>query len=231
MEYGDTVEPVPFTPAFVTLLADARAGNAEAIGVLLQSFQPYLLSIAKHELPDRLRSKCDGSDLVQETLLEAHRGFAGFDGTDSDDLRVWLCGILTHNVKDLIRRYRDTSKRSTDRERSLDAGTPSAEVSGRAVAVDPYPTPCTRVIASENISALREALLRLPEDEQVVIALRHFECLSFQEVGRRLDRTPEAARKLCARAMSRLQHLLEISRGTARPEGGRATTNHTSSHE
>jgi RNA polymerase sigma-70 factor, ECF subfamily len=214
MGQGDSVGQAPFAPAFGPMLADARGGNAQALGVLLQSFRPYLLSIARRGLPANLRAKCDGSDLVQETLLEAHRGFAGFDGTDSDDLRVWLRGILKHNLTDLVRRYHDASKRSADRERSLDGGPDSSDPGD--VAVDPYPTPSAHFMASEGVSALRDALLRLREDEQTVIVLRHFESLSFREIGRRLDRSPEAARKLCARAIARLQHLLDVTHGTAK---------------
>ena len=68
-------------------------------------------------------------------------------------------------------------------------------------------------MARESVSALRAALSRLPDDEQAVIVLRHFESLSFQEVGHRLDRSPEAARKLWSRAIARLQRLLEVTRG------------------
>ena len=52
----------------------------------------------------------------------------------------------------------------------------------------------------------------LPADEQAVILLRHFEFLSFEEIGHRLDRSPEAARKLWGRAILRLQRLLKETR-------------------
>jgi RNA polymerase sigma-70 factor, ECF subfamily len=211
---GDEAVRTPLASVFTRLLAAARWGNVQSLGVLLQSFRPYLLSIASRGLPSRLRGKCDASDLVQETLLEAHRGFAEFNGTDSDDLRLWLRGILKHNLKDVIRRYGDTSKRSVGRERSLEAGLELGENSGGAT--DPCPTPSSVFIARDSASALREALSRLPADERFVIVLRHFESLSFQEVGHRLDRSSEAARKLCARAIVRLQHMLGVGRGTDR---------------
>src|SRR5215472_3714424 len=118
----DAAGQAPFPSTFVALLAHARGGDAQALGVLLQSFHPYLLSIARRGMPGALRGKCDDSDLVQETMLEAHRGFAGFEGSNSDHLRIWLRGILRHNLMDLIRRYRDSTKRSIARERSLEAG-------------------------------------------------------------------------------------------------------------
>jgi RNA polymerase sigma-70 factor, ECF subfamily len=214
VEHGDATEQNPFSLTFVTMLAAARGGSAQALGVLLQSFQPYLLSIARLGLPGNLRGKYDAADLVQETLLEAHRGFAGFNGTDADDLRVWLGGILQHNLKDCVRRYRDSSKRSIGRERSLEAGHETGGPGDEEV--DPDPTPCTQSIARESVAALREALLRLPADEQAVIRLRQFDSLSFQEIGRRLGRSPEATRKLFSRAIARLQRLLDVTRETTR---------------
>jgi RNA polymerase sigma-70 factor, ECF subfamily len=214
VEHGDATEQNPFSLTFVTMLAAARGGSAQALGVLLQSFQPYLLSIARLGLPGNLRGKYDAADLVQETLLEAHRGFAGFNGTDADDLRVWLGGILEHNLKDCVRRYRDSSKRSIGRERSLRAAHEADDPAD--VEVDPYPTPCTQSIAREDVAALEEALLRLPADEQSAVLLHNFDCFSFEEIGRRLGRSPEAARKLWARAILRLQRLLKATREATR---------------
>jgi RNA polymerase sigma-70 factor (ECF subfamily) len=173
-----------------------------------------LQAIARRELPGNLRGKYDSADVVQETLLEAHRSFATFDGAGPDDLRAWLCGILKHNVTDLIRRYRDASKRAVDRERSLEISLGSGE--SAVDPIDPCPTPCSLCVVRESVTALRQALLRLPADELAVIVLRHFESLSFQEVGQRLDRSPEAARKLWTRALNRLQHILEVTRGGIR---------------
>jgi RNA polymerase sigma-70 factor, ECF subfamily len=214
MGQGDTTEWSPFSPDFESLLGAARGGDARVLGCLLQLSRPYLLSIARHGLPNDLRGKYDDADLVQETLLEAHRGFAGFHGTDADDLRVWLRGILKHRLMDLIRRYRDASKRSVGRECSLDAGLEAGDPAFGDV--DPFPTPCRSSMAQENIAALRQALLRLPADEQAVVCLRQFESLSFQEIGLRLDRSAEAARKLWSRAIARLRGMLDISPGTGR---------------
>src|SRR5262249_38275048 len=139
----------PTSVVFIKVLAAARAGSLQALGVLLEAFRPYLLTIAQRGLPAHLRGKCDGADVVQETLLEAHRGFAGLAGEAGDGLRVGLRGILKHNLLDLIRRYCDASKRSVGRERSLDAGLASGEFS--VGAVDPYPTPNSASVARESL--------------------------------------------------------------------------------
>jgi DNA-directed RNA polymerase specialized sigma24 family protein len=49
---------------------------------------------------------------------------------------------------------------------------------------------------------------RLSEEHQQALRLRNQEDLSFEEVGRRLGRSAEAARKLWARALARLAEAL-----------------------
>jgi RNA polymerase sigma-70 factor (ECF subfamily) len=195
---------------FDILIAAARKDNTQALGTLLEAFQPALLRIADQVKPNMLRGKCDGADLVQETLLEAHRGFARFHGQSANDLRLWLQGILLHNLLDLVRRYCKTCKRSLGRERSLDAYLES--VGPVDEPIDPNQTPCDCAMAREDLAALRAALERLPTDEQLVIELRNLDHLSFHEIGRQLRRSPEAARKLWSRAIARLERLLALKR-------------------
>jgi RNA polymerase sigma-70 factor (ECF subfamily) len=70
-------------------------------------------------------------------------------------------------------------------------------------------SPSGEAMEHEQDQALQAALGRLPEDYRRVIALRHQEDLSFEEIGRLLQRSPDAARKLWARAIERLQEELE----------------------
>lgn len=58
------------------LLAQARAGNQEQLGRLLEILRPYLLATAARNLSNQLRAKVSPSDLVQETLIEAGRDLA-----------------------------------------------------------------------------------------------------------------------------------------------------------
>ena len=60
----------------VDLLQQARAGDAQAAGLLLERYRPYLRVIAQRLLDEQLAARLDASDLVQQTLFEAHRDFA-----------------------------------------------------------------------------------------------------------------------------------------------------------
>ena len=50
---------------------------------------------------------------------------------------------------------------------------------------------------------------RLPEDYRAILRLRYDDGLSFDDIAARMGRTPEAARKLWARAVARLQQEMD----------------------
>jgi len=192
----------------VSWVMAAQEGDAEALGHLLESFRPYLLGVANQEMRGALRVKCAGSDLVQETLLDAHRGFAGFEGREPGDFRAWLRGILRFNAVGWARRFRKAGKRALGRERSLDA---DPEITLRAKSlVDRELTPGTRASADEEGQILDAAIELLPADERAAIHYRNRDHLAWDEIGRRLDRSPEAARKLWGRAIDRLQGMIGL---------------------
>jgi RNA polymerase sigma factor (sigma-70 family) len=62
-------------------------------------------------------------------------------------------------------------------------------------------SPSGVAIEHEEALALRRALERLPEDYLQVVVLRFEDGRSFEEIGRLTDRSPDAARKVWARAM------------------------------
>jgi RNA polymerase sigma-70 factor (ECF subfamily) len=188
-------------------LAAARAGSPEALGRALEAYRDYLLAIADRELQADLRAKGGASDLVQDTFLEAQRDFSQFAGSTEDELRAWLRALLQHRLANFARRYRQTQKRGLEREVALDAGNSSAAPGARVAANTP--TPSQEVIAHEQAAAVQEALQRLPEDYRTVITLRYQEDLSFEEIGGRMQRSAEAARKLWWRAIERLQDEME----------------------
>jgi RNA polymerase sigma-70 factor (ECF subfamily) len=192
---------------FAAEVAAAQRGDAAALGRVLEVFRPYLLTVANQDLPQDLWGKCGGSDLVQGTLLEAHRGFDGFDGSRPEELRAWLRGILRHNLQDWKRRFNSTAVRSVHREQSLNHGSAGRSLS--ATLVDPEPTPRTSAADREEAAAIDAAIERLTSDERAVILFRNRDHCSWDELGRQLDRSADAARMLWKRAILHLQQTLE----------------------
>jgi RNA polymerase sigma-70 factor (ECF subfamily) len=184
-------------------LAAARAGSREALGQVLETFRAYLLLIADREMDPELRAKGGASDLVQETFLEAQRDFARFHGTRAEELRAWLRRLLLNNVANFTRQYRERAKRQVGREIPLEAGGSSHE-RGVGLEADTL-SPSGEALAQEQAEALAQAVQRLPPDYRQVLALRHEEQLTFEEIGQRMQRTANASRMLWLRAVERLQ--------------------------
>jgi RNA polymerase sigma-70 factor (ECF subfamily) len=187
-------------------LRDARRGSSEALGRMLEGCRQYLLLVANEQLEPELQDKLGPSDVVQETFLDAQRDFRNFAGQTEPELLAWLRRILLNNLADARRRYRGAGKRDVAREIPL---TDAAAAELRHSIASETDSPRTRLTAEEQAEALRQALDQLPEAKRRVIEWRNHDRLSFAEIGRRLGKSEEAARKAWARAIEQLQRTLE----------------------
>jgi RNA polymerase sigma-70 factor (ECF subfamily) len=185
---------------FADLLEAAAGGSNKALGVLLESCRHYLLLIAREELRKEVKSKVSPSDLIQQTFLEAQKDFAGFHGESHSELLAWLRRILLNNVANEHRKFLATKMRKVAREVPLQTRFPDPR--------QPL-SPRSLAIAREDQERLKQALGRLAEQDQVVLRLRFEENHSFVEIGRLMNRSEEAARKLWFRAVQRLRREME----------------------
>lgn len=177
----------------------ASQRHDSAWGRLLEMYRPYLLSIAEAEFPRSLAAKLGPSDLVQMTLAKGHIRAAEFRGGSREELARWLRQILLHQLTDVSREQARESR-----------GIPLAAADVRELPERGRLTPCGETLSREERELLEAALLRLPDLYRRVILWRHSEDLSFDEIGRRIGRSDEAARKLWTRGLQTLQKELGI---------------------
>jgi len=189
-----------------TRLAAAREGSDSALGEILDGFRPYLWIIARGEIGETLQAKVGGSDVVQESLLNAVQAFDRFRGDSPDELQAWLRKIVLRVVANRRRHFLDVDRRDMGREVPLEAG--DSRLQFRNQLPDRGQTPSRYAMSGEQRQALERALKELPEHYREVIRLRSEEQRSFEEVAQRLGRTPDGARMLWGRAIRRLQSLL-----------------------
>ncbi len=195
----------PSGDSFDDLLHLARRGDREALGKVLNAFRRVLLHRIERQEPAELRTRCAPSDLVQDTLLEAQRDFAGFQGDTPGELATWLIRILHHNLGDLLRRHARL-KRDANRELPLDDGLAVGDLKEQLT--DGQPDPEETASRREQAEVTRQALEELPGRAREAVRLRFEERLPFEEVGARLGCSPEAARKLCERALRDLRGIV-----------------------
>ena len=203
---NDSVEHRDANHAAALLLA-ARAGSNGALGQLLQGYRNYLNLLADEELGSAIKVKASASDLVQDSFLEAKRDFGQFAGQSTEEFQAWLRRLLLNNVANVIRSYQGTEKRDISTE------TPASrcDLNATRSLAGECKTASSIVMKNELLDALQLAIQKLPGHYQDVIQWRNYDRASFEDIGQRLERSAEAARKLWARAVELLQQELDTS--------------------
>ncbi len=144
----------------------AQAGDRDAFCELAKGHVASLLRAA-------IAFGCERSaaeDLAQETLLEAWRSLARFDGRCR--LGTWLFGILRNRwLKSLRKQPPVQWKEELTRVTASGAG----------------PAPEALLEKTEESARLRQLLAQLPEHQRSVLELRFFGQASLQEIARELD--------------------------------------------
>lgn len=188
------------SPLSAKTLEAARAGSSDAIGKLLENCRRYLLLVANSSLGSGLQGKVGASDLVQDTFLEAQRIFDRFTGRNEEELLRWLTRILENKLGNTLKRYVGSEKRDVSRELPLHAA--GSDNPSRAIP-EPgmFDPPSGDLRLFEEFSRVRSAIARLSPEYQRVIELRIGRELPFAEIGRLMNRSTDAARKLFARAV------------------------------
>ncbi len=190
------------------LLAGAREGDERQRERLFDACRSYLAFVARTQVESWLQAKADASDLVQQTLLEAHRGFEHFEGRTEAEWLAWLRRILRHNAADLVRHYRGTDKRQARREVPFRQPGDDSQALGAPEPAGREPTPSQQLVARDRDLQIAAALDRLSPDHREVIVLRNLERLPFDVVAERMGRTRPAVQMLWARAIKKLQETL-----------------------
>jgi RNA polymerase sigma-70 factor (ECF subfamily) len=190
------------------LISRARAGDESALGRLLELYRNYLRLAARSMIGAAMRTKVDPSDLVQETFLKAHRDFAGFQGHGENELVAWLRRILSRNVSDQIKHHRRMGrdyKRQQSLELLLECSGPTVQQAMASRA----PSPSEGAAHRERAVHFADAVDRLPADYREVFLLRTIEHVPFEEIAPRMGRSIGAVRMLWARALEKLNGMLE----------------------
>jgi RNA polymerase sigma-70 factor (TIGR02960 family) len=191
------------------LISRAQAGNGEAFGELTE---PYRRELQVH-CYRMLGSFQDAEDVLQDTLLAAWQGIAGFEGRAS--LRTWLYRIATNRCLN--------ARRSASRRLAREWDVPNVEPPeptrlGEVVWLEPYPDallegatdaalgPQARYEKTESISlAFVTALQFLPPRQLAVLILRDVLGFHANEVANMLDSSVASVNSALKRARAGLR--------------------------
>jgi RNA polymerase sigma-70 factor (ECF subfamily) len=190
------------------LMSRARAGDGDAFRELTE---PYRRELQVH-CYRMLGSFQDAEDALQETLLAAWRGFAGFEGRAA--LRTWLYRIATNQC---LNARRSASRRAAKEWTVPEVQPPEPTRLGEVIWLEPYPDtllegainvpigPEAQYEQTESISlAFVTALQVLPPRQLAVLILRDVLGFHASEVADMLDSTVESVNSALKRARAGL---------------------------
>lgn len=182
------------------VLADAFAANRERFW--------YLVTF---RMDQRIAARVDADDVLQEAYVAATKRLQHYVREPDFSLFVWLRMIVSQTLIDVHRRHLGAEMRSAGREISL--GGPkfpqSTSVSLAGQIAGQHTSPSGAAIRDEASAALADAIAKMSDLDQEVIAMRHFEGLTNSEAAEVLGISVTAASNRYVRALGRLREILE----------------------
>ena len=173
----------------------------------LDEFRPYLQTLARIQLAQGVRARLDASDIVQQTMLQAHQAWDSFRGASDQELTAWLRQILARNLAHALRDHQ-RDRRDVRREQSLQdsLAKSSARMIDLLCAGDTGPD--QRVERAERLLELADALGRMLPDQRTAIELHYLQELSVHDVASNMDRSVAAVGGLLHRGLKSLRAIL-----------------------
>ncbi len=165
--------PVPVTPATADIAADAalvaacRNGIPGALERLVERYQADVFGTAL-----RLTRERDVAlELTNSIFFKVYQNLAAYE--PGRPLRPWLLRIATNETLNWLRSRR--------REREHVLGSEASDVAFEQLQAGDDPE--AAALSSEQRETVRDALAGLPEHYRLVLTLRFFNDLSYQEIA------------------------------------------------
>jgi RNA polymerase sigma-70 factor (ECF subfamily) len=171
----------------------------------LGEYRDYLMILARSQIAIDLRGRIDPSDLVQDTLCDALRDHSRSRARTRAETMGWLRSVLKFNLIDRLRRL-SLERQVVSLDGSLDQT--SVGMSRLPQRQRSESVPSARVVREEDALTLAAILGQLSEAQAEAIVLKHCQGMSVVEIGRHMNKSPDAIGGLLRHGMRRLRELM-----------------------
>jgi RNA polymerase sigma-70 factor, ECF subfamily len=154
----------------------------------------YHASLYRWALALSRRDRQEAMEIVQQTYVEVLEGRANLDS--ARDPRAFLFGVARRVAA-------SRNRRNSILGRILGGAEKNTQI------LTPVPSPEDEVAVSERVSAVREALKRLPKRQLQVVTLVFMEGLTVEEAAEAMDISVGSARTHYHRAKERVRKIME----------------------
>ena len=196
-------------PTDEELVRRANAGDEAATRELFERHVAALRARVRRGLPPALRAKVAESDVIQDAYVAAFLKLGEFEDRGDGSFARWLHVVLQRKLLNEVRRHVGGKKR--DARREMAAGSSVVRIAGASS----DPSPSVAAADAEDRARVAAAIESLPGAQRDALRLVHEERLSYEDAARRLERTPDAVRKLYGRAVLALAVILRDTQGSS----------------
>lgn len=180
-------------------LARARAGDDDALEMLLCLLRPVLLRFARAQLAEEAEAEETACDIAQKAMIRITRGLDGCRAEAGPQIRAWALQIVKNLCTDHFRANRARAVRVLPLSFWID------EVEVSLLGAEPAERPRGDYGGRVLNRALREALRALPATAQRLLCLRVQEGMTWSQVALELGLTRDAAKRRFERVQIRLR--------------------------
>jgi RNA polymerase sigma-70 factor, ECF subfamily len=150
-------------PSDRDLIQRARRGESEAFGELVTRYQTSVFNVCYRILHGR----AEAEDMAQETFIRAHERLSTFD--EERPFGPWIRRVAANVCLNHLESRHVTAELNEERDADQGQG------------------PETQAEARERSEQIRSALASLPPHYRIVIELRHYQEMSYDEIASELN--------------------------------------------
>ena len=174
-----------------TIIKLSQDGDIKALEELIRRIQKNVFGMFSYLTEKRQ----DIADLTQEALLKTAKCINSLK--DTKCFKSWLNHIVRNTYYDYTRKHSKDTNVDIDEDKLL-------EIKDKIGC-----EPGEKCLFSEMDKIIKYALLNLPDNLRVVIVLREFEGLSYEDISRLTNTTIGTVKSRISRARGKLQEQLK----------------------
>jgi RNA polymerase sigma-70 factor, ECF subfamily len=187
-----------------------RLGDPQALATLFSRERERLWRLIHFRLPDALRGRLEPDDVLQDAFLAASQRLKHYANSPATSPFIWLRMIVNQTLVDLHRQHLGAQRRDAACEVAID-GLPFGQVTSASVAIQlvgQFTSPSRAAARADMLGLVQTAIEQMDPIDREVLALRHFEELTNNEVAEALGIEQKAASIRYIRALRRLKEIL-----------------------
>ena len=191
----------------LNLVRQAKAGENNALNLLLDRYVQRVLRIERMRLGVKLRGRMESMDVVQEVMMRVIKGLENFEPKDEAAFLHWISQLVQNEIRALAD-YHGAEKRNTNKEVQQPQNSEEDRSVGSNTPANSIYRPSFQLRLKEDVLQLESAMDELPEKQKEVVILRQYEGMSFKDIGDQLGCSEDAARMQYTRAIDKLTDLM-----------------------